>query len=194
MSCQALNAFAASSQESLTLQCVQIDFRELLKRAAKKFSSQQALADELGMSLSRLNRALNKGDYPFNVLNCLKLASLSGESPSAVLRAGGKAEIADLIEKSYGAPDQTITAREREHLAQWRSIDDETRGAVNALVRKILSAESTSSTPNDSPIVKAARRVLPEKERIAIRLLTRYARQPESVEPKALASKTRRSE
>lgn len=99
------------------------------------------------MSTPRLNRALNKGDYPFNVLNCLRLARLADAPPSEVLRAAGKDEIADLIEVLYGSPDETMTPGEREHLQRWRRLTAKARNSIEVLMRDLLPEEPAAAVP-----------------------------------------------
>src|SRR5579885_1214122 len=87
------------------------DFKTLLNRIAAGFPSHRALATALGVTPSRLSRAMTGtgGEFPFNVTNCLRLAQLSGESASEILRAAGKKDVADLIEALYGSPADTLS-------------------------------------------------------------------------------------
>jgi transcriptional regulator with XRE-family HTH domain len=112
------------------------DFREVLKAAVRDYPSQQALADAIGVSAARLNRALNKGDHPFNVENCLRLAKVTGAKPSPILHAAGKGDVAELIEGLYGEQvDSTLTIKERDHLDRWRQLDAERQRAIDVLTR-----------------------------------------------------------
>src|ERR1051326_4636029 len=98
-------------------------FKELLSRVVDKFPTRLAFAKAIGMTSSRLSRALNTGDFPFNVANCLRLAKISGESPTEILRAAGKKDVADLIESLYGK-DRTrlLTTSEKELLDMWNAM------------------------------------------------------------------------
>jgi transcriptional regulator with XRE-family HTH domain len=118
---------------------VPIDFKDLLRRAAKQFPSQQAFAAALRIDKSRLSRALNKGDYPLNVRNCLKLAELSGESASEILRSARKVEIAELIERLYGRENhEAHVAADRVVLNAWHGIqDDQARTAMLYTMRQL---------------------------------------------------------
>lgn len=111
------------------------DFKALLKRIAESFDSQDALARAIGINGSRLSRAINVGDFPFNVENCLRLAKISGESPSEILRAAGKKDIANLLESLYG-PDRTklLTVEERELLDRWDALSPKGREALKTLI------------------------------------------------------------
>lgn len=122
-------------------------FKELLKRIADRFPSKKAFAEAMDIDPSRLTRALNTGDFPFNVVNCLRLAKISGESPAEILRTAGKADVAELIESLYGK-DRTrlLTAEERELLDTWKGFTPDTR---QALLRSFaeLSGRRTKSSP-----------------------------------------------
>jgi hypothetical protein len=83
------------------------EFQELLAEVAKTYSSQKEFAEALGIDPSRLSKAINVGEFAFNPENCLRLAKLSGKPPSAILRAAGKADIAEtdriaLWQAAYG--------------------------------------------------------------------------------------------
>lgn len=84
------------------------DFRDLLNRILGTFKTQKAMADALKIDPSHLSKAINTGEFPFNVENCLRLAQISGEPPSDILRAANKGEVADLIESLYG-PQKRVT-------------------------------------------------------------------------------------
>lgn len=87
-------------------------FRQLLKRLQKKhYPSVRAFADALETDASRLSRGL-----PFDVRGCLRLALLTGEPPSSVLRAAGKGDVAALIERLYGSSPPLLTADEQRML------------------------------------------------------------------------------
>jgi hypothetical protein len=113
------------------------EFKALLNKIAIRFPSRQAFANAIGMNGSRLSRALNTGDFPFNVTNCLRLAKLSGESPAEILRAAGKADVADLIESLYGK-DRTrlLSLGERELLDEWEGLTPPARDALRVLMRE----------------------------------------------------------
>jgi hypothetical protein len=105
-------------------------FAELLHRLADRFESKTAFAKALGISPSRLSRAL-AGDFPLNVANCLRLALLTGESPMVILRAAGKDDVAELLEKLYpGGKSLPITPAQRELLFQWEEVPPRARTAL----------------------------------------------------------------
>jgi len=117
------------------------DFKGLLNRIAGTFKTQKELADALDIDPSRLSRAINAGDFPFNVENCLRLAKLSGEPPSAVLRAAGKADIAELIESLYG-PEKTVTDPVVVSLIEnWDQLTSEKRNFLDVAAQLLLMSD-----------------------------------------------------
>lgn len=91
---------------------------DLLTRLVAEFGSQTALALAIGVSPSRMSRLLG-GTYSLEVLNCLRLADVSGESPSVVLRAAGKGDIADLLERLYGKDSRGISLKHHRVIELW---------------------------------------------------------------------------
>lgn len=101
-------------------------FKDLLGRIVSRFPSQEAFAKAMGMNSSRLSRAIKKADFPFNVENCLRLAKVSGESASEILRAADKADVAALIESLYGKDrSRLLSTAERELLDRVANMTDE---------------------------------------------------------------------
>jgi hypothetical protein len=99
------------------------EFVRLLRRGLAKTGSQVALGRTLGVSKQRISSALAGVGYPFGVVNCLKLARLIDERDWVVLRAAGKAPIADMLERSYGDrpmrvgdPLEILTPTQRRHV------------------------------------------------------------------------------
>jgi hypothetical protein len=113
------------------------DFQELLAEVRKGYSSQKEFAKALGIDQSRLSKAINLGEFPFNAENCLRLAKLSSRPPSAILRAAGKGDIAELIESLYGKEwTDLLTKDEQEVLRAWRAQTPEERQALLTLLRR----------------------------------------------------------
>lgn len=102
------------------------DLQQLLAGFVAEFGSQTALGKAIGVSASRLSRVMSGEEHSLEVLNCLKLADVTGRSPSVVLRAAGKGDVADLIEKLYGkarpAGEPAIPPIDREHLEKWQRL------------------------------------------------------------------------
>ena len=75
-----------------------------------RYGTKNALALAIGISPSRLGRVM-QGDGSLDVINCLRLAKLSGLPLDHILMAAGKTEIASLIRELYGpAPIRTPEA------------------------------------------------------------------------------------
>jgi len=105
--------------------------------------------------LGRLNRALNRSEYSFNIENCLRLARLSGEPPSRVLRLAGKGEVADLIEWLYGPPALTVT--QKHLLERWAYLSAPLQEALLALITALARA-SGAPPPAPAPRRRTKRR------------------------------------
>jgi plasmid maintenance system antidote protein VapI len=113
------------------------DFQELLAEVRKGYSSQKEFAKALGIDPSRLSKAINLGEFPFNAENCLRLAKLSDKAPSAILRAAGKGDIAELIESLYGKQwTDLLTKEEQELLRAWQAQTPEEQQALLTLLRR----------------------------------------------------------
>ena len=115
-------------------------FTELLSALVRRFGSRDALGKQIGMSGSRVGRAID-GQYAFNITNCLKLAEATGESPSVVLRAAGKHDVAELIERLYGHSRPAISANDRELIAEWSALAPRDRETVRELLHRLAPGE-----------------------------------------------------
>ena len=141
LSCQAHIAIAANARQNLPCCLLALNFSELLRETARRFPSQQAFAEAIGLSTARLNRAMNKADYPLNVVNCLRLARIVDESASDVLRAAGKSDVADLIESLYGRP-QEVSAAKREVIDLLADVNDTSDlAAIAQVLRRFADDE-----------------------------------------------------
>jgi transcriptional regulator with XRE-family HTH domain len=109
------------------------EFRDLLEAAAKRFPTKHAFAKALGITPGRLSRILG-GEHSLDVLNCLKLAKLSGQSASYVLRVAGKGDVAELIEDAYGRRAPALSPEERDLLEKWTALTPRARDAILALL------------------------------------------------------------
>ncbi|MEP7304167.1 MAG: hypothetical protein ABJA98_01490 [Acidobacteriota bacterium] len=125
-------------------------FKTLLNKIAERFPSRTALAKALKITPSRLSRALNTGDFPFNIENCLRLAQVSEEPPSDVLRAADNREIAELIESLYG-PEKRVTDPVLQDLLQeWPTLTLENKNVVRMNVSIALRLHRTGA--DDKPV------------------------------------------
>jgi hypothetical protein len=87
--------------------------------------------------------------YVLGVEPCLRIAAVTGSSPSALLRAAGKADVAALLEQLYGKPVLRrmpairLSPDERRGLKYFRALDPRTR---NAFIH-LLGAAASSGVP-----------------------------------------------
>ena len=82
-----------------------VNLQELIREAIGIYGTGVALAATTGINRSRISRLASGAGGPedsLDVENLLCLAKAVGRPPSDVLRIGGKAELADLIEDLYG--------------------------------------------------------------------------------------------
>src|SRR5207237_7297499 len=109
------------------------EFHKLLMDLGQRYRNRSAFAAALGISPSRMSKALSgKGDV-FDVVGCLRVARASGISPSVVLRAAGRGAIADLIERVYGPP-RRITAEEDTILTAVQRLPPDMQRAIVTLI------------------------------------------------------------
>lgn len=99
----------------------------------QRFKTATALASKIGMELSPFSRGVAAGTL--NLVNLLKLARVTDERPSVVLRLAGKGKEADLLEELYGA-GETISASEREVLDYWRQLTPTARTSWLSFIRE----------------------------------------------------------
>ncbi len=84
----------------------------LVNRAKPAFGSYRAIGEAAGISESALIRAV-KNDRVLGTDKLLALAEAIGASPTTVLRACGKHETAELLERLYGTPPVPLSAVDR---------------------------------------------------------------------------------
>ena len=128
-------------------------FKTLLKRLQKKYyPSTVAFAQALGIKdASRLSRG-----QPFDVYWCLRLAKVTGEHPSVVLRAANKGLIASLIEELYGAGRRLHTPEQQAMLEALDAIHDPAvRRAILFLARNAagLDGGTQGGTEEGGPLM-----------------------------------------
>jgi transcriptional regulator with XRE-family HTH domain len=81
----------------------------LIERYARRYGSLSALGKAIGLSPSRMSRLARGDQGSLEVINCLKLAELTGESPASILRSADKADVAELIERLYQSTGRQTT-------------------------------------------------------------------------------------
>lgn len=109
------------------------ELQKLLLTVAKQLGSKQAAARAAGVTPQRFSRLL-RGEFSLEVVNCLRLAKAANESPATVLRAAGKADVADLIEEAYGRVKPTLLPGQRELLEKWESLPPSSREHLRWLI------------------------------------------------------------
>jgi hypothetical protein len=134
-----------------------VTFRTLLRRIQKThFGTVRAFAKALKIAPSHLSRAMGAHGQPFDIRACLRLAQVTGESPTTILRAAGKGDLAKLIEELYGAPPPLLTVPQRELLEAWDRMPEPARQALFVLAREAGGVAgprggTTEPTPNIPP-------------------------------------------
>lgn len=146
-------ALAASHGGQVVYGSVPEDFPTVLRAIAHEMGSKKAVADALQISQPRVSRAL-KGEYTFNVKNCLRLAQVSGRSASEILRAARKPDIADLIEANYG---EARTHGEATVAARLAKIENRLPVIARELAELAEPVESTRRQTSTPRIRKTAR-------------------------------------
>jgi len=105
------------------------EFRRYLETAARRFPTKQALARAIGITPGRLSRVLS-GEHSLDVVNCLRLAHLTGDAPGEVLRIAGKGDVATLIEGFYGRAAPAMPPADRDLLDKWHLLTVRQREVV----------------------------------------------------------------
>jgi hypothetical protein len=96
-----------------------VTFQSLLRRLLRKhFKTVRDFAESMNMDPSHMSRAMGRNGQPFDVTGCLRLAEVTGERPGAILRAAGKADLAERIERLYGPAAPVILTPQQQVLLQ----------------------------------------------------------------------------
>jgi hypothetical protein len=123
-----------------------VTFKSLLKRLQKKhFPSVTAFAQALGIDASRMSRG-----KPFNIYWCLRLAQVTGENPSVILRAANKGEIATLIENLYGSGKVLLTPEQQMLLDALDSLQDPRARQALIVIAQQAAGLRGAGTPGGS--------------------------------------------
>jgi hypothetical protein len=114
------------------------DFEQFVdKLIADRYRTAEKLAAAIEMTSSALGRGVKKGTL--SVENCLRLAEISGEPPSQLLRLAGKGDDAALIERLYGP--STMTPADRALLEDWQAIPRDMREHYRAIIARTAEWE-----------------------------------------------------
>jgi plasmid maintenance system antidote protein VapI len=149
-------------------------FERYVDRLIKtRYGTASALALAIGMSQSAFCRGVRE-EGTLSVENCLRLAEAIGERPGVILRLVHRDEMAVIADRLFGTTKNTLTRREREHLALWRTVDPIAHDAIDALLQTradaapasgtVLEAEKTRNGKATAPLsskMKVARRRAP---------------------------------
>jgi hypothetical protein len=111
----------------------------LLKRLQKKhYPTVTAFAQALGIKdPSRISRG-----NPFDVYWCLRLAEVTGENPSVILRAANKGDIATLIETLYGTSKVLLTPEQQTLLNAFEGMAPHARQALITIAKDLAGQHS----------------------------------------------------
>jgi hypothetical protein len=100
-----------------------------------KFGTLQNLAEQMGVTFSGFLRGVKQGTL--SAENCLRLAEVLGEDPRVVFRAAQKAELAEQIDRLYGAAVPHISAAQRAVLDMWEALAPEDQRTVRELLHRL---------------------------------------------------------
>lgn len=134
-------------------------FEEWIDSLVGRHGTVRRVAEQIGMTESGFFRGVKRGTL--SVENLLLLAQFADEQPSRVLRMGGKANVAQLIEELYGAPSRdALTSSQRELLTTWDEIPERMQAPFEVLLRyaRELAAGTGAQTPAAAPAPRRRRR------------------------------------
>lgn len=113
------------------------DLQTLLKRLVDRYGTQTALAKAIGITDSRLAKVLKGESGALSVLNCLRLAKVARMSPSQILRAAGKSDIAALIEDMYGESAQPALTGDAAVRELWPEISPKAKELLRGFLQEV---------------------------------------------------------
>lgn len=123
-------------------------FASLLRSCSRRYPTIRAFARALDVDPSHVSRAMARGAQPFDVRGCLRLAKLTGENPTTVLRAAGKGDIAELIETLYGRPGGALSPDLQTWIAVYHAIGD---SKIRRQLLVVATAITGAELPDDAP-------------------------------------------
>lgn len=113
------------------------DLQTLLKQLVDRYGTQTALAKAIKITDSRLAKVLKGNSGALSVLNCLRLAKVARMSPSQILRAAGKSEIAVLIENMYGESAQPMLSADEAVREWWPDISPKAKELLQGFLKEV---------------------------------------------------------
>lgn len=130
-----------------------IAFAHLVKQAKDTYgaATAKAFAHVIRVDDSTVSRYLsNKTTHPPSIDVCLRIARAGDLSPTRVLRAAGKHDVAELLEAIYGLTVPTaaqarhrarrLTPAERRLIDHWRRLTPKYRRLVNSVLDSFVDA------------------------------------------------------
>lgn len=121
------------------------ELRQLLRVEKDRLGTKRAMAEAIGVTEGRMGRVL-KGENSLSERSCLRFAKSSGLSASQVLRAAGKADIADLIEELYAITDDALSSGELEFIRAYRRLTAKRQALVRDTVATMAGEEPAAGT------------------------------------------------
>lgn len=113
------------------------DLQTLLTRLVDRYGTQTALAKAIGITDSRLAKVLKGESGALSVLNCLRLAKVAKMSPSQILRAAGKSDIAALIEDMYGESAQPVLTGDAAVRELWPDLSPKAKDLLRGFLHEV---------------------------------------------------------
>jgi hypothetical protein len=121
----------------------------ILRRVASRETTLTDLATKLDLSRQWLDQAM-RGDVALGAETCFVIALEYDEDALSLLRAAGKGELADLLERAgFGVGE--VSATDRDLLRALGSLPEEQRRPIRELIRSL-------STRGSSPARKPRKR------------------------------------
>jgi hypothetical protein len=121
----------------------------ILRRVASRETTLRKLAAKLELSRQWLDRAM-RGEVALGAETCLRVALQYDEDALSVMRAAGKGELADLLERA-GFGTGEVSASDRDLLRDLDSVPEAQQRPIRELIRSL-------STRGSSPTRKSRRR------------------------------------
>lgn len=132
-------------------------FRTLVDDLKRRYGSDAKLGEALGITGGAMRRQV-KATGTLGLEPLLRLALVSGRSPSEVLRIGGKPDYADLIESLYGPPrerPQGEAGKAIEILEQTPAVGGVALAAIQAAAE--LLRQRRDEDPHEPKVVRIDR-------------------------------------
>ncbi len=127
-----------SLRRSAVLQCPDMALARIVLLADERSGSRTMTCDPLAISRQRLHSAM-RGGPPLRFERLIRLGMYVGVDPSEALRAGGRAEVADLIEEAYARRLEGTTTYQRALLRELGRFPEPLQQAAIEFFRRIVA-------------------------------------------------------